>query len=106
VVKIGSGAPLDVVLRIMARTRSLLLSTAVYVDSKVRIVRKATVLFTIVGFLAVAVWASCPARPICPTHHVEMDKTSSNCDDAGDSTVVYRCPVGGETWTLYCNGGG
>jgi hypothetical protein len=55
--------------------------------------------------LTAIVYVSCPARPLCPTHHVEMDQISSNCDDSGKCTVVYRCPAGGEDYTVHCRGG-
>jgi len=51
------------------------------------------------------VYTSCPVRPLCPTHHVEMDQTTSNCDDSGQCTVTYHCPVGGEDHTVHCRGG-
>ncbi len=48
---------------------------------------------------------ACPVRPLCPTHHVEMDQESSKCDDSGECTVIYHCPVGGEEYTFHCRGG-
>jgi len=62
------------------------------------------VLLAVIVVFATIVWA-CPVRPFCPSHHVEMDKASSNCDDNGRCTLVYHCPVGGENYTVHCQGG-
>jgi hypothetical protein len=48
---------------------------------------------------------ACPVRPLCPTHHVETDQVSSNCDDSGECTVTYRCPIDGEEFIFHCRGG-
>ena len=62
------------------------------------------VLAAAIVILAAAVWA-CPVRPLCPTHHVEMDQMESNCDDSGLCTVTYHCPAGGEKYVIHCRGG-
>ncbi len=67
--------------------------------------KKVIVVLAMLALFTAIVWAACPVRPLCPTHHVEMDQTSSVCDDSGRCTVVYHCPAGGEEYTFHCRGG-
>ena len=60
----------------------------------------------LVLFVAIAMpAATCPVRPMCPTHNVEMDEYGKDCQDTGWCTITYRCPVGGEERTVKCRGG-
>lgn len=66
--------------------------------------KKILTVLAMLALLTAVVWA-CPIRPLCPKHHVAMDQESPKCDDAGNCTVTYHCPAGGEEYTWHCRGG-
>jgi hypothetical protein len=66
---------------------------------------KIFVLVLVLVLACAAVWAACPVRPLCPTHHVEMDENGKTCDDTGVCTITFHCPAGGEDHTVKCRGG-